>query len=197
MLSPGIPRGPAGHHSPCFLLDSVVLTLRITVKSLVRNLALYCVGVGIVFAQAPQGGPSSLTINGDIQAPLTLSADDLAKMPRETASVLEQDGTKVEYEGVALREILKRAGAPLGNQLRGKALSSYILAKAHDGYQVLFALAEVDAAFGNEQIVVADKRDGKSLFGYQGPFRLVCPNDKAGARSVRMLETIEVVRLQK
>jgi hypothetical protein len=25
----------------------------------------------------------------------------------------------------------------------------------------------------------------------------VCPNDKAGARSVRMLETLELVRIQK
>ncbi len=106
-------------------------------------------------------------------------------------------GRKIEYEGVPLREILKKAGAPLGNQLRGKALASYVLAKAHDGYQVVFALGELDAAFGNEKILVADKRDGKPLFGYQGPFRLVCPNDKAGARSVRMLETLEVVRLQK
>jgi hypothetical protein len=55
----------------------------------------------------------------------------------------------------------------------------------------------MDDAFGNESIIVADKRDAKPLFGYQGPFRLVCPNDKAGARSVRMLETLEVVRLQK
>lgn len=118
-------------------------------------------------------------------------------MPRETVSIPEQDGTKVEYEGVPLREILKRAGAPQGKDLRGKALASYILAKAHDGYQVVFTLAEVDAAFADEKIVVADKRDGKPLFGYQGPFRLVCPGDKAGARSVRMLETLEIVRLQK
>ena len=48
-----------------------------------------------------------------------------------------------------------------------------------------------------EKILVADKRDGKSLFGYQGPFRLVCPNDKAGARSVRMLQTLEFVKLLK
>jgi len=90
-----------------------------------------------------------------------------------------------------------KAGGPIGKQLRGKALASYILAKAHDGYEVVFAVGEIDAEFGNEQILVADKRDGKPLFGYQGPFRLVCPNDKAGARSVRMLETLEVVRLQK
>jgi hypothetical protein len=96
-----------------------------------------------------------------------------------------------------LREILTRAGAPLGKELRGKALATYVLARAKDGYQVLFSLAEVDAQFGNEQIIVADQRDGKALFGYQGPLRLVCPADKAGARSVRMLQTLEIVRLQK
>ena len=156
--------------------------------------------IGLVFAQTPQpqtAATGTLAVTGDVATPLTLKAEDLMNMPRETVSVPEQDGTKIEYEGVALREILKRAGAPLGNQLRGKALTTYILAKAHDGYQVVFALGEVDAAFANEQILVADKRDGKPLFGYQGPLRLVCPNDKAGARSVRMLETLEVVRLQK
>ena len=118
-------------------------------------------------------------------------------MPCETVAIPDQDGTKVDYEGVPLREILKRAGAPMGKDLRGKALSTYVLAKAHDGYQVIFTLAEVAPEFGNEPILVADKRDGKSLFEYQGPFRLVCGNDKAGARSVRMLETLEIVRLNK
>ena len=140
---------------------------------------------------------TALAVRGDIPAPVVLKADDLAGMPRETTSIADQDGTKVAYEGVPLREILKRAGVPLGKDLRGKALASYVLAKAHDGYQVVFSLGEMDTDFGNESIIVADKRDGKPLFGYQGPFRLVCPNDKAGARSVRMLETLEFVRLQK
>lgn len=166
-------------------------------------LALSILAAGIVLAQAPQSqsqaptGPATLAITGDLAMPLTLKAEDLAGMPREKASIPDQDGTEVEYEGVPLREILKRAGAPLGGQLRGKALASYVLAKAHDGYQVVFTLGEIDAQFGNEQIIVADKRDGKSLFGYQGPFRLVCPHDKAGARSVRMLETLQFVELQK
>jgi DMSO/TMAO reductase YedYZ molybdopterin-dependent catalytic subunit len=118
-------------------------------------------------------------------------------MPRETVSIPEQDGTKVEYEGVPLREILKRAGAPMDKELRGKALSTYVVAKAHDGYQVVFTLAEVAPEFANEPILVADKRDGKALFGNQGPLRLVCPNDKAGARSVRMLDILEIVKVQK
>jgi DMSO/TMAO reductase YedYZ molybdopterin-dependent catalytic subunit len=157
------------------------------------------ISTSLIWAQAPQqqSGPSSFTVSGDLSSPLTLKAEDLAMMPRETVTVPDQDGTNIVYEGVSLREVLKRAGAPLGNQLRGKALASYVLAKAQDGYQVVFTLAEVDAEFANERILIADKRDGKPLFGYQGPFRLVVANDHAGARSVRMLEALEFVRLQK
>jgi Oxidoreductase molybdopterin binding domain len=162
----------------------------------IGTLAAIC--LGLVSGQTPQqqSGPAAIAINGDVPTPLTLKAEDLASMPREKASVPEPDGTEVEYEGVPLREVLKKAGLPLG-KLRGKALTTYILAKAHDGYQVVFTLGEIDAEFGNQQILVADKRDGKALFGYQGPFRLLCPHDKAGARSVRMLESLEIVRLQK
>jgi DMSO/TMAO reductase YedYZ molybdopterin-dependent catalytic subunit len=154
-------------------------------------------GFCLWLAPAQTTPAAALTVRGDIPAEVSLKADDLAGMARETVTIPDQDGTKVKYEGVPLREILKRAGVPLGKELRGKALASYVVAKARDGYQVVFSLGEMDAAFGNEPILVADKRDGKPLFGYQGPLRLVCPNDQAGARSVRMLETLEVVRLQK
>ncbi|HTC34311.1 MAG TPA: molybdopterin-dependent oxidoreductase [Bryobacteraceae bacterium] len=150
----------------------------------------------LVFAQAPPA--AVLAVQGDIASPLSLSADDLAKMPRETATIPAADGTKIVYEGVTLLEVLKKAGAPFGKQLRGKVLSTYVLAKARDGYQVIFTLGELDPDFGNESILVADKRDGKPLpADKQGPFRLVCPNDHEGARSVRMLETLELVRLAK
>lgn len=147
----------------------------------------------LIFAQ----NPPTLSVTGDVPKPLTLTAEDLAAMPREKVSLPDANGGNTEYEGVLLREVLKRAGAPLEGQLRRKALASYILAKAKDGYQVVFTLGEIDAQFGNDPILIADKRDGKPLPGNQGPFRLVCPHDKEGARSVRMLETIELVLLQK
>lgn len=146
--------------------------------------------------EQPRSSVTELTVLGDVPTPLTLRAEDLAKMPRGTVSIPELDGIKVHYEGVPLREVLLRAGAPLGNQLRGKALASYVRARANDGYEVVFALAELDSAIGNRKIIVADKRDGKLLPGNQGPFRLVCPDDKGRARSVRTLERIEVVQLQ-
>lgn len=161
---------------------------------------LLLAGFSLWFASAQTTAPSAapeLTIRGDIPETLVLKTADLTQLPRETVAVADQDGTQINYEGIPLREILKRAGVPVGKDLRGKSLASYIVAKAHDGYQVVFSLGELGTDFGNESILVADKRDGQPLFGYQGPLRLVCPNDKAGARSVRMLETIELVRLQK
>jgi DMSO/TMAO reductase YedYZ molybdopterin-dependent catalytic subunit len=168
-------------------------------RSLALTLLTMTLSIGVAEAQATGQLPpeATLTVSGDIPTPLVLKSRDLATMPRETVSVADQDGTKVSYEGVSLRDVLRRAGVPSGKDLRGKALSSYVLAKANDGYQVLFSVGELDPAFGNESVLIADKRDGKPLFRYQGPLRLVCPNDKAGARSVRMLETLEFVRLQK
>jgi DMSO/TMAO reductase YedYZ molybdopterin-dependent catalytic subunit len=157
-----------------------------------RTILCFAFCAGLVFAQAP-----AIAVGGDVSSPLKLTADDLAKMPRATATIPDPKGNNVVYEGVALRELLKRAGAPTGKDLRGKALTTYVLARAHDGYQVLFSLGEIDEQFGNESILVADKRDGKPLEGNQGPFRLVCPNDKEGARSVRMLEAIDVMRVSK
>src|SRR5262249_48421904 len=80
-----------------------------------------------------------------------------------------------------------------GGDLRGNAVATYVVASASDGYQVVFSLAELDPAFTGSEIIVADTIDGKSLFAYQGPFRIVAPKDTRAARSIRMLERLDVV----
>jgi len=166
-------------------------------------LALPLLSLGHAAAQTagPSALPSAaalkLAISGDVPTPVTLNAADLAAMPRVSAEITEQDGAKTTYEGVALQEILKKAGVAFGRQMRGKALAGYVLAEASDGYAVAFSLGELDPGLGGEKIIVADKRDGKPLFEYQGPARLVIPADKEGARSVRMLQKLEVVALRK
>jgi len=151
------------------------------------------------FSQSPasSSSPAALKVTGDVSSALTLTAGDLAQMPRESVKLQEAGHDAASYEGVPLREILKKAGVPLGKDLRGKALSTYVLAKAKDGYEVVFSLAELDADFGDARIIVADKEDGKPLAGERGPFRLAVANDKRAARSIRMLEELEVVRLRK
>jgi DMSO/TMAO reductase YedYZ molybdopterin-dependent catalytic subunit len=146
-----------------------------------------------IYAQDP---PPSVRITGAVKEPLTLTADDLAKMPRATVKTTG-NGMETVYEGVWLHEVLKKAGVPQGSALRGKALAGYVLAEASDGYQVLFSLGELDPSFIDNEILLADTANGKPLFGAQGRFRLVVPKDKPGARSVRMLSKLDVVQVRK
>jgi DMSO/TMAO reductase YedYZ molybdopterin-dependent catalytic subunit len=158
----------------------------------ILGVALFCVSV-TALAQAPA---PSITVTGSITKPITLTAADLAQMPRATATT-SNGGVETKYEGVWMHEILQKAGLELGEALRGKALTTYVLAEAQDGYQVVFSIGELDPAMTEAQILVADKADGKPLFGNNGAFRLVAPQDKRGARSVRMLTKLEIVQLRK
>ena len=159
--------------------------------SILLILALQAVGPA---AQLPTG--VVLRVSGAVSQPLALSLQDLAAMPRTKVTAKEHDSTAT-YEGVALTEILQKAGAPLGKQLHGKALASYVLVTAHDGYRVVFALPELDPDFtdASRQIVLADTADGKPLTEKQGPVRIIVPQEKRGARWIRMVESIEVVKI--
>src|SRR5215467_13570558 len=157
---------------------------------------LFVLGALAAGVLAGQDAQSSFEVTGAVKQPLTLTADDLAKMPRATVRTMN-NGMETVYEGVWLYEVLKKAGVPQGSELRGKALAGYVLAEAQDGYQVVFSLAEVDPSFIDNEILLADTADGKPLFGAQGRFRLVASKDKPGARSVRMLTKLEVVQVRK
>lgn len=139
---------------------------------------------------------SSFEVRIEGHPPLTLSADDLAKMPQHTISVNEH-GKDISYTGVLVYDVLVKAGAPMGTELKGKALSSYMLATAKDGYAVIYALPEFDPAFTSAQPLVATAADGKPLDAVQGPLRIVMPQDKKPARSLRMLQQIEIVQMRK
>ena len=157
-----------------------------------RCLVLCLLAAGILAAQSPE---SAVQVTGAVKQPLTLTADELGKMPRASVKTVS-NGMETVYEGVWLHDVLKRAGVPLGSELRGKALATYVLASAEDGYQVVFSLGELDPSFIDNEILLADTANGKALFGAQGRFRLVVPHDKPGARSVRLLTKIEVVQLR-
>ncbi len=161
-----------------------------------QKLWLFLAATAVLYCQTAPYQRGSLAVTGDIPQPLTLTTDDLAKMPRTSVAWSERE-PKVEYEGVLLYEVLKRAGAPLDQQLSGKALASYIVAEARDGYLAVFSLAEIDPAFSDNRILIADTADGRPLTASQGPLRLVVPADKKGSRAVRMLERFSVVRLRK
>jgi DMSO/TMAO reductase YedYZ molybdopterin-dependent catalytic subunit len=138
----------------------------------------------------------TLQVTGAVATPLTLSAADLKAMPRQSVEIKEETRVVV-YAGVLVGEILKKAGVPLGSDLRGAALSTYVVMTASDGYQVVFSLAELDPALTNNDVIVADTLNDQPLEKERGPFRLVAPKDSRPARGVRMLAKIDVVQLKK
>ena len=105
------------------------------------------VGVALLIGWPVLAQQTSIAVTGAVAQPLTLTAADLAKMPRATAA---------------------------------------------DGYQIVFSLAELDPDITDNQYLVADVANGKPLTTESGPFRLVVPKDKRGARWVRMLATLNV-----
>jgi hypothetical protein len=145
---------------------------------------------------APQ--PAGLTISGEVAKPLSLSLADLSAMPHKSLKVTNPHDEKEEvYEGVALADLLKLAGAAEGEHLRGAAMATYVLAEAADGYRVVFSLAELDPGIQDSNVLVADKVDGHALDCKVGPLRLVAPLDKRPARWVRMVQSIRVITADK
>lgn len=135
---------------------------------------------------------TALTISGQGNKLLTLQAADLKAMPHTDVTGTERDGKEHRYSGVLLAELLKRAGATLGSELRGENLMKFVVVRAVDGYEVLFALPELDSEFATRTIVLADAVDGTPLPAGVGPYRVVVPGEKKQARWVRQVNAIEV-----
>ena len=135
--------------------------------------------VWLVSAQTatPTSAPPELTIRGDIPETLVLKTAELPKCraklwrsPTRTAPI--------SYEGVPLREILKRAGVPPGKHCAARRWRVIFLPRRMTA--IRWSLPSGNwRRFGNEQSR-GRKRDGKPLFGYQGPLRLVCLTIKPG-----------------
>jgi DMSO/TMAO reductase YedYZ molybdopterin-dependent catalytic subunit len=170
-------------------------TIRVCMAIMIAALLVQIVAAPPEMLAQSSPAVAELRITGAVSTPLVLTVADLKKMPRKTLAVLNpHDKKKETYEGVLLEELLHRAGAPQGEQLRGASMASYVIAEAEDGYRVVFSLAELDSGILESEVIVADTIDGAPLSAQQGPFRLVAPHEKRPARWVRMLKSITVMR---
>jgi hypothetical protein len=125
----------------------------------------------------------------------TLTAAQIANAPHVAVEAHDHAGA-AHFEGVPLSAVLSLAGVQLGDTLRGTRMAEALLVEASDGYEVVFALAEVDPAFATREIILADKRDGKVLDAKEGPYRIVVPGDSRPARWVRQVTTLRVIAVK-
>jgi DMSO/TMAO reductase YedYZ molybdopterin-dependent catalytic subunit len=140
----------------------------------------------------PLLGAQTLQVAGTDGKATSLSAAQIAGIPHVKVSVQDHGATS-EFEGVPLAEVLTAAGIKMGDSMRGPRMAEAMLVEAADNYKVVFALAEVDPEFATREIILADKKNGKPLDAKEGPFRVVAPGDKRGARWVRQLTAIRIV----
>jgi DMSO/TMAO reductase YedYZ molybdopterin-dependent catalytic subunit len=154
-----------------------------------------CLAFPVCAAQPSAGPPSTLSVQVMVAGKTahTFTESDLASLPRSSVVASVHDEPPSRWEGVALAELLRRSGAPMDKQLRGHEMAKFVRVTGADGYQVVFSLTELDAAFGNRDVLVVDRQDGHPLSEKDGPLRLVVAGDKRPARWLRELETIEVV----
>ncbi|WP_234734149.1 molybdopterin-dependent oxidoreductase [Tellurirhabdus bombi] len=134
----------------------------------------------------------ALAVTGEVAKPLTLAAEAIRGLPHSEITAKDRDGKEHRYKGVPLVDILRLAGVSLGGDLRGENLAKYVLVKASDGYEVLFALPEIDPDFTVRTILLADAADGAPLPQGVGPYRLIVPDEKKPARWIRQVAAIEV-----
>ena len=142
----------------------------------------------------PPAAKDSLFIsNGKSHDSATLTLADFKSKPHIMVTIHNpHSNTDETYSGVPLATLLEDLKAPLGKDLHGAALDTYVVATGSDGYKAVLALAEVDPAFHPGEIIVADAMNGKPLDARSGPFRLIVSEDKRLARCVRNLVSIEL-----
>jgi hypothetical protein len=152
-----------------------------------RLMASLCLLTSIALCQAPAG----LTVQGIGGAPITLTAADIAGLPQHTVQVKDHD-VQATFEGVLLTDVLAKVDRPAGEKFHKSVASYYLQVEARDGYRAVFAWAELDPSFMDKAVYVITKRDGKALAEADGPFRLVAPGEKRGARWVRQVTALRI-----
>lgn len=144
-------------------------------------------GMEMAKPAAPQSTSLTLTVDGKATK---FSVADLNAMPQKTVKV-HNEHTKADetYTGVALGDLLTKAGFVATKTTQRQMLRSYLQAEGTDQYWVLYSVTEVEGSEHEGDVIVATAMDGKGL-GADGALKLVSTEDKKPQRWVRNLTAI-------
>lgn len=137
----------------------------------------------------------SFELTGLVERPKTFTRDDLAAYPSVTMTVAFGAGQGFQtgkFTGVQLWDLLQEAGVKLDPARNNDKLRKYVVVTGSDGYDAVYAYAELDPDFGAEMVLVAYAKDGQPLGPAEGMARTVIGSDKRGGRLVSNVVRIEV-----
>lgn len=136
--------------------------------------------------------PGKVVVLGEAGARLELSPEELAAMPAVRFDGSFHDGRPARFEGVPLWQLLRQVGVP--EALRSGDLTRLVAVQAADGYQAVFALAELSPDFRGEVPLLAFRQEGAPIREGFGPVQVIVPGDQRQARWVRQVECIRLDR---
>jgi len=138
---------------------------------------------------AAQSTSLILTVDGKA---MTFSVAELKAMPQKTLKVHNAHNNMDQtYSGVALGDLLAKAGFVADKTTQKKMLHSYLRVEGTDKYWVVYSLTEVEGSEHDGDVIVATSVDGKGL-GADGELKLVSTEDKKPQRWVRNLAAISL-----
>ncbi len=114
-------------------------------------------------------------------------------MTQKTVS-MHNEHTKMDesYSGVALGNLLAKAGFAATKATQRAMLHSYLKVEGTDKYWVLYSVTEVEGSEHSGDVIVATSMDDKPL-GADGELKLVSTEDAKPQRWVRNLAAITMV----
>jgi len=147
----------------------------------------------VLAAPAAVAAPSVELVGLDGQSHIVLIAE-LEQLQAADITVPDpHTRAPAHYRGVPLTRVLGLAGISFEGPLRGPYLVAKLNIDAADGYRVAFSLPELDPLTGSTEVFLVFALDGEPLDSEIGPFRLIVPTDKRGARWVRQVTRIALV----
>ena len=165
----------------------------------VMLLTILCLG-GVV-----QGTPpGSLSVKGAVSKSLSLSFEEIRKMPsfsiknvallREKQTCEDKDALidEADYTGVLLRDLLEKAGM---KHVRKREPGVYIRVRNASGQEVVFSFGEIFYSSIGRSVLLAYEKDGKSLTRSHGCADLVVATDIRAGRNITDVNEIIVERV--
>jgi hypothetical protein len=140
---------------------------------------------------APPVAASPVIVKNRSNTPLTLSAGQIAKLPRATVRAGSQ---RLCYQGAPVAELLRAAGIPWGGNC-SRFLTCYVVIEGADGYRVIFSIPEIAPELRHTTVLLADRVDGKPLSSREGPYEIIEEDARQRGRWVRQVVKISIQEL--
>jgi DMSO/TMAO reductase YedYZ molybdopterin-dependent catalytic subunit len=139
-----------------------------------------------------------LRVDGNVAVPLALSIDDLARLPAHDITFAPgaarppaaDAAAPRHYTSVLLRDVL--AAAKPAERAPRELRRSYVVARARDGYAVVFSWAEIFVSPAGDSVFVVYRRDGVPLDAEEGPVALIAVADTRPVRHVKWLDALQL-----